>query len=110
MHLLGHSLLLENGLEAFKNGLTVSFGTEHEVEHAVLCCCHSEVRPWAMPGGGSHRNMGDWMAGQPVAGPFIYFYRKGRGREREGDKHQCLVASHMPHTGDLAYNPGMCPD
>ena len=29
--------------------------------------------------------------------------------EREGEKHQ-LVASHTPPTGDLAHNPGMCPD
>ena len=30
--------------------------------------------------------------------------------EREGEKHQCVVASHMPRTGDLACNSGMCPD
>ena len=30
--------------------------------------------------------------------------------EREGEKHQCVVASCMPPTGDLACNPGMCPD
>ena len=30
--------------------------------------------------------------------------------EREGEKHQCVVASHTPPTGDLAHNPGMCPD
>ena len=29
---------------------------------------------------------------------------------REGEKHQCVVASHMPLIGDLAYNPGMCSD
>ena len=29
--------------------------------------------------------------------------------EREGEKHQCVVASHVPPTGDLAYNLGMCP-
>ena len=29
--------------------------------------------------------------------------------EREGEKHG-LVASHAPPTGDLADNPGMCPD
>ena len=41
---------------------------------------------------------------------FIYlFLEKGREREREGEKHQRVVASHMPHTGDLASNPGMCP-
>ena len=30
--------------------------------------------------------------------------------EREGEKHHCVVASYTPTTGDLAYNPGMCPD
>ena len=27
-----------------------------------------------------------------------------------GKKHQCVVASCAPPTGDLARNPGMCPD
>ena len=35
---------------------------------------------------------------------------KGREGEREGEKHQCVVASSTPLTGDLAWNPGMCPD
>ena len=41
---------------------------------------------------------------------FIYFIFTQRGREgeKEGEKHQCVVASHVPHTGDLACNPGMC--
>ena len=30
--------------------------------------------------------------------------------ERKGEKHQCVVASHMPPTGDLSCNQGMCPD
>ena len=30
--------------------------------------------------------------------------------EREGEKHQCVVDYFMPPTGDLARNPGMCPD
>ena len=29
--------------------------------------------------------------------------------ERGGEKHQCVVYSHMLATGDLALNPGMCP-
>ena len=43
---------------------------------------------------------------------FYLFIFRGRGREgeREGEKHQCVVASHTPATGDLAHNPGMCPD
>ena len=34
----------------------------------------------------------------------------GREGEREGEKHHCVVVSHAPSTGDLAHNPGMCPD
>ena len=34
----------------------------------------------------------------------------GREGEREREKHPCVVASHTPPTGDLACNPGMCPD
>ena len=40
---------------------------------------------------------------------FILREREREG-EREGEKHQCVVASHAPPTGDLAHNPGMCPD
>ena len=32
------------------------------------------------------------------------------GGEREGEKHQCVVASRTPPTGDPAHIPGMCPD
>ena len=41
--------------------------------------------------------------------PFIFTEREREG-EREGEKHQCEVASCMPLLGDLACNPGMCPD
>ena len=40
---------------------------------------------------------------------FIFRERRREG-EREGKKHQCVVAFQVPHTGDLAHNPGMCPD
>ena len=40
---------------------------------------------------------------------FIYFQREGKGSRKRG-KHQCVVAFHAPPTGDLACNPGMCPD
>ena len=33
-----------------------------------------------------------------------------RERGREGEKHQCVVASCVPPTGGQAHNPGMCPD
>ena len=42
---------------------------------------------------------------------FIYlFLERGREGEREGEKHQCVVASRAPPTGFLAHNPGTCPD
>ena len=37
----------------------------------------------------------------------LFIFREGKGG-REGEKHQCVVPSHAPPTGDLAYNPGMC--
>ncbi|KAF6078354.1 hypothetical protein HJG60_009198 [Phyllostomus discolor] len=42
----------------------------------------------------------------------FYFIFRQRGREgaREEEKHRCVVASHAPPTGDLARNPGKCPD
>ena len=40
---------------------------------------------------------------------FIYlFLERGREGGGEGEKHQCVVASHVSHSGDLAHNPGMC--
>ena len=42
---------------------------------------------------------------------FIYlFLERRREGEGEGEKHQCVVASCVSPTGDLACNPGMCPD
>ena len=37
-------------------------------------------------------------------------FREGKGGEREGEKHQCVVATHTPPTGELACNPDTCPD
>ena len=41
---------------------------------------------------------------------YLFILERGREGEREGEKHQCVVASCLPSTGDLACNPGMCPD
>ena len=38
------------------------------------------------------------------------FRQRGREVEREGEKHQCVVASHMTPTGDVAHNPGVSPE
>ena len=41
---------------------------------------------------------------------FMYlFLEKGKKGERRGE-YQCVTASHVPPTGDLACNPGVCPD
>ena len=40
----------------------------------------------------------------------LIFRKKGREGAKEGEKHQCVVAFHVAPTGDLAYNPSMCPD
>ena len=41
----------------------------------------------------------------------LFIFREGgKEGERQGEKHQCEVASHALPTGDLACNPGTCPD
>ena len=40
---------------------------------------------------------------------YLFIFREGKGG-REGEKHQCVVASHAPLVGNLACNPGMYPD
>ena len=47
----------------------------------------------------------------PLFKKILFIFReRGREGEREGEKHQCVVASCVPPAGDLARNPGMCPD
>ena len=41
---------------------------------------------------------------------FFIFRERGREGERKGEKHQCVVASHEPPTGDLAHSSSMCLD
>ena len=42
---------------------------------------------------------------------YLFILREGKEkREGEGEKPQCVLASYTPPTGDLARNPGMCPD
>ena len=41
---------------------------------------------------------------------FDLFIERGREGEKEGENHRCVVASHIPSTGDLACNPGLCPE
>ena len=42
---------------------------------------------------------------------YLFIFReRGREGEKEGEKHQCVVASNVAPTEDLAHNPGMFPD
>ena len=41
--------------------------------------------------------------------PLLATRGEKKENERERKKHQCVVASHMSSTGDLAHKPGMCP-
>ena len=42
---------------------------------------------------------------------YLFIFREGgKEGEKEGEKHQCVVASCVPPTGDVARNPGTCPD
>ena len=41
---------------------------------------------------------------------FFIYIQRGRVGEREEEKHQCVFASHVAPTGDLACNPGLSPD
>ena len=40
---------------------------------------------------------------------FIIFRQRVEEGERKGEKHQRVVASRTPPTGDPAHNQGMCP-
>ena len=40
----------------------------------------------------------------------LFIFREGERKERERERYQCVVASYIPSTGDLACNPGMCSD
>ena len=41
---------------------------------------------------------------------FINLFLDRGGGDREGEKHQGVVACHVPPTGEPGCNPGMCPD
>ena len=41
---------------------------------------------------------------------YLFFREKGREGAREGEKNQCVLASHTLPIMDLAHNPGMRPD
>ena len=42
---------------------------------------------------------------------YLFIFReRGKEGEREGEKQQCVVASRVPPTGDVARNPGICLD
>ena len=60
-------------------------------------------------GGVGRGQWGEGITGTTIKILFI-FKERGKGGEREGEKHECAVVSHMSPTGNLARNPGMCLD
>ena len=51
-----------------------------------------------------------WFFPYPQRFYLFIFRERGREGEREQEKHQCVDASCMPQTGDLAHHLGMCLD
>ena len=41
---------------------------------------------------------------------YLFIFREKEEREKERERKINVVAFHMAPTGDLAHNPGMCPD
>ena len=43
---------------------------------------------------------------------YVSFFKRFRQEKggRKGEKHPCVSGFHAPSAGDLAHNPGMCPD
>ena len=72
-----------------------SFGAQFPYVHLISQQCHT-TRPLLIR-----------MSLLIFLKNYLFIFRE---RRREGEKHQCVVASHMPHNGDLACNPGMWPD
>ena len=56
-----------------------------------------------------HHNLAEFKTN--FSGRFYLFIFRQRGRkgEREGEKHLCVVVSHLPLIGDLAHNQVMWP-
>ena len=77
----------------------------------------------SMPGGSTPVSSANMMSGQFAVKSlfclrilffflrfYLFIFREMGKEGEEGEKHQCVVASRTPPTGDLARNPGMCPD
>ena len=51
-----------------------------------------------------------WFVQMPKMVCFFLFFLSFFFFQRQGEKHQYVVASHGAVAGDLAHNSGMCPD
>ena len=80
----------------------LSLAMSYRQDHLFGCCgCWREINQSCL-------NLNSWfLVFFKIL--FIFFSKRVREGEGEGDKH-LLVAFHTPPTGDLAHNPGMCPD
>ena len=66
-------------------------------EHTEIYVWASQQRPWL-----------NFWERDFLFKDFILFLERGREGEKEEEKHQCVVATWAPPTGDPACNPGMC--
>ena len=76
-----------------------------------ICCtemCYALCNILNSPLGGSI--LGTMFNGHFLKKILFIFRERGREGETEGEKHQRVVTSYVSPTGDVACNPGLCPD
>ena len=105
----GHDFLLCLACFAGWRSLGGAEGNSPSAAHILLCSVTPREH-WCDP----HQTVSSCSSFY-FSFKFILFYlfifrQTARKGEREGEKHQCVGASWVPPTGDLALNLGMCPD
>ena len=79
----------------------------HNIHSQIKHLAHKNVKYHNSVSNSSGREGYLFFLNDPI---YLFLERGGWRGEREGEKHQCVVASRTPSNGDLAHNTGMCPD
>ena len=101
--------LARHGAKA-NSHLDVAMGNKSPSHGLGGSCCPLGTRDGEKLANGA---LGDWGLAPSLFFLRLYlfiFRQRRRWGEREGEKHQCVVASWTPPTWDLACNASMCPD